>query len=245
MLPHIAPEDLADAIEEVAGELLAHGNVVEPPVDALRLAQTLQLTVAWDDAQQTRARCVRMAGTRGGQRGAILLRPEPRQERRQWAVAHEIGEHFAWQVFAALSLNAAAEEPGTREQVANRLASGLLLPLSWFARDGAAHDWQLPALKRRYSTASHELVARRMLDCQPPIVVTIFDHGRRTLRVGNVGAGSTVLWPVELACWRAAHETGQPAQRQAGGIAVRAWPIHEPEWRREILRTALDDCYDE
>ena len=37
---------------------------------------------------------------RGGSRATILLRPEPRHERRHWAVAHEIGEHVAHRVFA-------------------------------------------------------------------------------------------------------------------------------------------------
>ncbi|MGE0606533.1 MAG: ImmA/IrrE family metallo-endopeptidase, partial [Pirellulales bacterium] len=218
--------------------------VEQPPVDAIGLAVALRLTVAWDDAQQSRARCVRMAGARRGQRGAILLRPEPRQERRQWAVAHEIGEHFAWQVFAGLSLDAAKEEAGIRETIANRLASALLLPGEWFARDGAVRGWQLPLLKQRYATASHELIARRMLDCQPPVLVTIFDHGRRVFRAGNMQSGSEVLLPIEMACWRASHESGVPATRQQPGCAVQAWPIHEPGWRREIMRTSLDEWAD-
>ena len=80
MLPHVAPEVLTAAVEEVAGELLAECGQLGPPVDALRMAEQLTLTVAWDDSQQPRARCVRITPSRGRrQRGAILLRPEPRQ----------------------------------------------------------------------------------------------------------------------------------------------------------------------
>ena len=39
--------------------------------------------------------------------------------------------------------------------------------------------------KQRYATASHELIARRMLDFEPWIVITIFDNGRLTFRRSN------------------------------------------------------------
>lgn len=242
---HVAHEELLAAVEEVAGRLLTECGVAGPPVDALLLARQLRLDVAWDDSQQARARCVRVAGLRSPERrGAIFLRPEPRQERRQWAVAHEIGEHSARQVFELLQLDPAAAEAGARETIANRLAAAILLPLEWFATDAAATNWSLPALKQQYSTASHELIARRMLDCAVPIVATIFDNGRRTLRIGNFDAVPRALLPVELACWRQSHDNAQPCVRYEAGIAVQAWPIHEPDWQREILRTTIAEGYD-
>ena len=119
------------------------------------------------------------------------------------------------------------------EAVANRLASALLLPLVWFAEDGPAAGWDLFALKHRYSTASHELIARRMLDCGPAAVMTIFDNGHRTLRLGNRGGFSPIMLPIELACWRTAHDRNESAARQANGVTVQAWPIHEPGWQRQ------------
>ena len=48
-----------------------------------------------DNRQQQRGRAQRAAGVK-----QIYLRPEPREERHQWTVAHEIGEHFKSGVFA-------------------------------------------------------------------------------------------------------------------------------------------------
>jgi hypothetical protein len=133
-----------------------------------------------------------------------------------------------------------------REHVANRLAGCLLLPRQWLIADGAAVEWDLYALKSRYITASHELIARRMLDLPPAVIVTIADHGKITWRRGNSAARTPPMTPPERDAWRAAHELGQPARCEArelppGVEDVRAWPVHEPEWRREIVRTALAD----
>ena len=106
----------------------------------------------------------------GPSRATILLRPEPRFERRQWAVAHEIGEHVACRVFALWGVDPRETQANAREHVANNLAGRLLLPTAWFAADAVACGWDLLGLKARYRTASHELIARRMLECRPPVI---------------------------------------------------------------------------
>ena len=78
------------------------------------------------------------------------MRPEPRLERQQWAVAHEIGEHVAYHVFAHWGVDPREAAPNARETVANNLAGRLLLPTAWFAADAAACGWDLMALKARY-----------------------------------------------------------------------------------------------
>ena len=129
MLPEIAREELIAVLETVALDLLAEAGIEQPPIDALRLAGALSITVALDERQLGRARFVRLAGHRGEQsRPTILLRPDPRPERRQWAVAHEIGEHAAWRVFEALGVDPRETTPLAREEVANHLANRLLLP---------------------------------------------------------------------------------------------------------------------
>jgi hypothetical protein len=206
MLPELAPEEVASAVEGVAAEALFVHEVAAPPVDALALAGRMGLTLAWDDRQRGRARLVRLsAGGAAALPGAILLRPEPRAERRQWAVAHEIGEHLSERVFATLDIDPAAAPSAARETIANRLASALLLPAAWFVVDGPACGWELPALKRRYATASHELIARRMLDAPPPVIVTIYDQGRITLRGSNQPGRPPRPSAAESRCQAAAH----------------------------------------
>lgn len=245
MLPEIAQEELAAAVDDVAAELLRRHAIRRPPVDALALLRRMGIAVAWDERQEARARFVRLR--RGGPLcGTILLRPEPRPERLQWAVAHELGEHEAQRVFAALRIDPREAPPEARERIANRLAGAILLPLHWFARDGAAADWDLLALKERYATASHELIARRMLDCPPPAIVTIYDQGERTFRATNVPGRCPPPSRAERRVREQAHRSGQPASladEEFGGSAgerdIRAWPIHEAEWKREIVRAGV------
>lgn len=248
MFPDISPHDWARALDRLVEETLAQAGVVEPPVDALAVAAALGLTVATDVSQLERARYVRLRGAAGREgisnsRAAspsILLRPEPRCERRQWAVAHEIGEHLAYRLFAVLGVDA-SEAPQAREWAANRFAGRLLLPGVWFGTAGIRCRWDLPRLKRRFATASHELLARRMLEEPAPVIVTICDQGRVGFRAGNLAAPPPRLSEAEQACWRRARQ-GQAARVSGpSGALVRAWPIHEPGWQREILRTDLPD----
>ena len=188
----------------------------------------LGIAVALDDRQEGRARYVRLSDRRSGRsRATILLRPEPRFERQQWAVAHEIGEHVAYHVFWQWGVDPRETAPNAREAVANNMAGRLLLPTAWFAADGAACDWDLIALKARYRTASHELIARRMLECRPPVIISIFDHRRISFRRSNLPGRVPPPSTAEIDCWRDVHRHNHPRRTDGGPGSVQGWPIHE------------------
>ena len=246
MLPEIPSEEFASALDACAADVLWEAGVAAPPVDAAVVAQRIGLVVARDDTMPCRGRFVRLADQRGGDhpQGTIVVGAAERPERLQWTIAHEIGESVAYRVFDTLAVHPDAAPPGGRELVANQLASCLLLPRPWFDRDGRSLDWDLLALKQRYSTASHELIARRMLDMRPAIVVTLCDLGRVGWRRSNVTARPPRMLPEELDVWRQSHELGLPASAvldpSATGLeSVRCWPVHEPDWKREILRSDI------
>jgi hypothetical protein len=229
-------EELTAGLDRVIEEILAQAGVERPPVDAMGVARDLGISVAWDDRQEGRARYVRFGGQPSGRcRATILLRPEPRFERRQWAVAHEIGEHIAHRVFARWGVDP-PETGNSREQVANSLAGRLLLPTTWFEADGTALGWDLLALKARYETASHELIARRMLECRPAVVVSIYDQGKVSFRRSNVSDRVPPPTQAETACQSAVHVRGCPSHARQGPSTIQGWPIHEADWKREILR---------
>jgi hypothetical protein len=239
MFSEIAQEELSATLDRVAMEILTEAGIQGPPVDAFRVAQALGITVALDERQPVRARFVQLKSLRGGQpRATILLRPEPRKERQQWAIAHEVGERAAWRVFEILAIDVRVTSPMARESVANYLAGRLLLPEPWFAPRAAQCDWDLLRLKGHFPTASHELIARRMLDFAGWVIVSIFDQQQISFRRGNLPGRAPPLSTAEKACWRKVHEHNRP-QASVDGV-VQGWPIHEPGWKREILRTAVD-----
>jgi hypothetical protein len=243
MLPELTREELSAGLDTVALAVLAEAGVEAPPIDAFEVARRLEITVALDDRQQGRARYVRLGSRRPArQRATILLRPDVRQERRQWAVAHEIGEHAAHRVFATWGIDPREVPVQTREEVANHLAGRLLLPTAWFAADAVRALWDLIALKARYATASHELIARRMLECRPPVIISIFDQRSLYFRRSNLPGRVPPLSPAEMQCWRAVHDRNHPHQAHAGPRTVQGWPVHEDGWKREILRAEVEEC---
>jgi hypothetical protein len=241
MLPDLTTEELSAALDGVASEALDEAGLGEPPVDAFAVAASLGFAVAWDNLQTGRARLLRLADDDGLPQASIMLRSDPRHERRQFAIAHEIGESLAHRVFRQLGVAPVETDPGAREQVANHLAGRLLLPTAWFGPAAVDCGWDLLTLKRTFSTASHELIARRMLDFPPPVVITIVDDGRVTFRRANLPGRAPPMFEAERQCQQRCRATGQRREVQMPAITVRAWPIHEPACRREILRTELCD----
>jgi hypothetical protein len=245
MLAEIPDDEFAAALDACATEALWEAGIDGPPIDALDVAAGLGLVVTHDDAMSQRGRFVRLAGHGGdgGGQGTIVVGTAERPEREQWAIAHEIGESIAYRVFDRLGVSPNEALPTARELVANQLASALLLPRRWFARDGRECDWDLLELKEGYSTASHELIARRMLDMRPPIVITVCDNGRVSWRRSNMTARPPQMLREERAVWREVFDSGMPAfdslDAETGLGSVRCWPVHELDWRREIMRSEV------
>jgi len=228
-----------EALDDTAVEILRRTGVKRPPINAIEVTQRLGCPVLWDESQSGRARIATVSGGPGRRpQSAIFLRPDPRPERIQWAVAHEIGEQCAADVCRRLGIDISESAAEQREQIANALATRLLLPSKWFARDAVAFDFDLAQLKNRYPTASHELIARRLLDLPLPILVTIFDHGKQQFRRWNRPRRPPPLAAGELKAWRRAHESGETV-RERGPPRIDVWPVHEPDWKREIVRMEL------
>ncbi|HEY2759176.1 MAG TPA: ImmA/IrrE family metallo-endopeptidase [Pirellulales bacterium] len=240
MLPEITREELSIVLNVVTAETLAAARILQPPVDCLHVAQALGLALAWDDQQTGRARMVKLASGKTSESASILLKHDPRQERVQWAVAHEIGECLTPRIFDQLGIDVRVMPSQAREQVANGFAARLLLPADWFAADGAESDWDLLELKQRYETASHELIARRMLDFPLPVIISVYDNDRLTWRKSNLAG----RWPPpcrrEVACRACAHNSGEMVVDDSPP-AMRAWSVHEPNWKREIVRLEIDE----
>ncbi len=219
------------AAADVADELLTQAGITAPPVDALELCNSIGIVVAFDAGQEMRGRHKRIA-----EQPTIFLKPDERPERLQWAAAHELGEAIVWRVFARGDCADETILPHEREAAANLLASRLLLPRRWFVADARGTGYDLLELKRIYATASHELIAWRMLDLEAPAIVSLFDQGRLMRRRADQGRRPPPLHALEQRAWQQVHKTSRCVCLREEGLCVQAWPVHEPHWRREFVR---------
>lgn len=237
MLDDLPREDVVTSVDRMVEELLRAAGIDGPPVDAIALAQKhLGMVICLDKRQAQRGRAQRA----GGQK-QIYLRPEPREERHQWTVAHEIGEHLKSELLTRLGVEPGETKAMAGESLANLFAYRLLVPSCWYAEDAPALDYDLLALKAKYATSSHEVLAWRFLDLPDPCIVTILDNEAITRRRSNAWPTKRQLEPVEEKCWRRVHERGQPHQIRADGWSVQGWPVHQTDWQREILRSVVED----
>lgn len=227
---------VSTAVDRVVLELLDLVPGMRPPIHPLAIAEALQVRVAVDASQSGRGRAKRLEG-----QAAIFLKPDERPERVFWAAAHELGELLAWRVDAVANALGAETIPHRREDTANLFASRLLLPAEWFEDDAIRLDGDLVALKSLYSTASHELIAMRLLDLAPPTIVTVFDHGRMVRRRSTLEGRLPPLQAVEKRAQQEAHHEAVSVDVTEGPLRTQAWPIHEPGWKREILRTTVGE----
>ena len=221
----------------MVNELLAAARITAPPVDVIALAQAhLGMIVCMDKRQLQRGRAQRAAGTR-----QIYLRPEPTEERHQWTVAHEIGEHLKPELLQRLGIQPHEAKAMAGESLANLFAYRLLVPTCWFVDDAPSLEFDLLALKQRYRTSSHEVLAWRMLDLPQPCIITIIDNEAIHRRRSNAWPTKRALTPVEKKCQRYVHVHGKPKSWAADSWTVQGWPVHTPEWKREILRSVMED----
>ncbi len=236
MIEDLSREEVVTAVDRAVEELLQSAGVTAPPVDAIVLAQRhLGMIVCLDRRQQQRGRAQRASG-----RKQIFLRPEPSEERHQWTVAHEIGEHLKAGLLQRLGLAPGQTRAMAGESLANLFAHRLLVPTCWFAGDAAAAGYDLLELKQRYRTVSHEVLAWRLLDLPEPCVITVVDNDHVHRRRSNAWRVNRHLAPAERKCQRYVSHYSRPHAVREGGWSVQGWPVHQPDWKREILRSIVE-----
>jgi Zn-dependent peptidase ImmA (M78 family) len=226
-----------ELVEEAVGRCLERAGWLSPPVSAVDIAIRLGITIVRDRRLPTRGRCTRLDA-----QPLIAVAPEDRPERTEWTVAHELGEILFPELVASRPdlAQELAGNLGLREQVANLFATRLLLPTPWFLEAWLDTGGELLALKERFPSASHELIAFRMLDARPHMVISIFDQGRLTRRRASGGLGRPPLHPLENSLFQRLCLRRDPTHIAAEGITVDGWPVDEPGWHRDIIRLMAD-----
>ncbi len=215
----LAREDVYYAADQLVEELLDAAGVTRPPVNAVDVAQRhLKLPL----------------------RELPPLAARGSEESRQWTAAQAIGEHLKLDLLRRLGLDPAARKSLPGESLAGLLAHRLLTPTSWFASDARACGWEVPELKKLYATAGYEVIAWRLLDLPEPCVITIIENDHVHRRRSNAWRVNKTLQPAERECQRYVHHYSRARVVSAEGWTVQCWPLHEPDWKREILRSVCE-----
>ncbi len=233
----LSREEVTEAVAGTVEDLLRAAGVTTPPVDALALARHhLGMTISLDEPQGRPRR-----SRRPDDRPYIVLRPEATEERNQWAVAHEIGAHLKQTILQRLGIEPAERRPLMGASLPNLFAHHLLVPACWFRDDAPAADYDVLQLKERYRTAGHDVIALRLLDLPEPCIITIVDNDHIDRRRSNAWPVRKRLEPAEQECQRYVHDCSRPKVVRAGGWTVQGWPVHGADWKREILRSVVEE----
>jgi Zn-dependent peptidase ImmA (M78 family) len=236
MIEDLPREEVLATVDNYVEELLRAAAIEKPPVDAIQMAQGhLGMVVCLDTRQAARGRAQRAAG-----KPIIFLKPEPTVERHQWTVAHEIGEHLKAALLQRLGADPAQTRALAGESLANLFAHRLLVPACWLGGDARLVDYDVLELKQRYSTASHEVIALRLLDLPEPSIITIVDNDHVTKRRSNAWPVRRELTPVEKKCQHYVNYYSRPNTMRDDGWTVYGWPVHQTDWKREILRSVVE-----
>lgn len=68
-------------------------------------------------------------------------------------------------------------------------------------------------------------------------MVTILDNERVSRRRSNAWPIKRALLPTEQQCWEQVTSTGEATVTRDDEWTVTGWPVHQLDWKREILRS--------
>ena len=218
-------EEIHDAVDRAVRDLLADAGIDDPPVDVARIVQHLGLRVE--------------TPKRG--RASVVAKGEETAASKAWLAAHAIGLHLRPDLLRRLDLDPDQPQALGGESLPNLFADRLLVPTRWLSSLGREYGWDLLELERRLRPAGHELIAWRMLDLAEPVAITVVDNGRVTRRRSNAFRVSKVLSGPEERCRLIVNRYSRPHALREEGWQVQGWPLHEGDWKREILRSQVQD----
>jgi hypothetical protein len=229
MVEELSREEMVEAVDRTVTELLLAAKVVTPPIDAVVLAR--KHLVLPENPKR-----------RPGQRKQADSFTTASPEQQQWEAALQIGDHLKTELLRRLGIDPNQPRPMMGESPSKLLAEHLLLPVVWFAKDALRVGFDVLSLKESYGTASHELIAWRMLDLSEPCIITLIDNDHVQRRRSNAWPVRKELAPPEQQCQQYVSHYSRPRVVRADGWTVQGWPVHRSDWKREILRSVVESA---
>jgi hypothetical protein len=220
--------DLHVLLDNLIQEFMARASLHQPPVDADALLngkawQLLGLAAPLHHAKKT----------------AQVFDPkesESSEVKKQWLAAQTLASSL--QKEAKVRWEKANDSQASQGiSFINLIAQRILVPTHWLKSIVLSVDYDLIELKRIFKTPAYEIIALRMLDLENPCIITIVDNGHVFKRKSNCCNPPKILSPTETMVLNYVHENSRPKKVNDQGWQVSGWPVHQLDWRREILRS--------
>ena len=232
-------DELFDACDRLVHGLLDRAGVVQPPVDALRLADDhLGIPVEMvepeeDDPDRPPRRRHQSAG--------IVLNPHMTTEQRQAVAAQGIARLLLPDLLRKIDMVPGSESRQAATHLRGLLAARLLVPTRLFRAALRTYKYDVPALHQAFRTAKMEAVALRLLDLDSPCVIAVVDDGVVAVRRGNGAPADRKLTDAEQQCHDRVAQLELPERVRTGGWTADGWPVPNRPFRRVLLRAVPDE----
>jgi hypothetical protein len=227
MTEDLSREEIHAAVDRAIEEMLSDAALQAPPVDALVLARRLGIAVELRPKAKVKK--------------DFLTPSNATPEAKQWLAAQAIGEHLKPSLLQRLGIPPEQKRLLRGESLATLVASHLLLPAAWFGDDARELEYDVLALRKRYATVAADVIAWRLLDLPVPCIITIVDNDHVQRRRSNAWCVRRELEAPERECQRYVNHFSRPRVVCANGWTVQGWPVHQSDWKREILRSCVDE----
>ena len=162
---------------------------------------------------------------------------EPTEEARQWSAARRIGEHLRPTILRRLDLAPGEDRSLGGVSLATQAAQHLLAPAEWFRDDARAWASTCPGFTSATARPAWRCSPGGCWTCpsrasSPSWTTTTCSTAAAT---PGASAGSW-SWPSANASATSITTAGR-AFVCADGWTVQGWPLHRPDWKREVLRS--------
>ncbi|MBP3957528.1 hypothetical protein J8F10_19955 [Gemmata sp. G18] len=234
-------EELVETIDRLVAGLIDRAGVTAGPVDALAVAEHhLGIPVQFvepaeeDESGRRRPRS-RPPGT------GITLTTDMSTEQQQRAAAGGIAQLLMPEIFRKLSVTIGTESKQFLAHVRGLVVPRVLIPSRLLRSALRDCKYDVPALKRVFSTTSMEMIAARLLDLDAPCVIAVVDDGVVASRRGNRAPATRKLEAAEQECVDRVMELDLPHRARVGEWTAWGWPVPDRPFRRILLRAVPDD----
>jgi predicted transcriptional regulator len=235
-------EELVEAIDRLVAGMLERAGVTSAPVNALSIAEHhLGIPVEVVEPAEEDESGRRRPRSRSSSGGGITLTTEMSDEQQQRAAADGIARLLIPDIYRKVGVVAGSESKQFAAHVRALTTARILIPGKLLRAALRDCKYDVPELHKRFSTASMEAVALRLLDLDDPCVIAIVDDGVVATHRSNRMPVTRKLEAAEQECVDRVTELDLPHRARSGEWTAWGWPVPNRPFRRIILRAVRDD----